>query len=431
MKKLYIILLAGMISVTSYRANAQQVSVSFQVFYDQLSPYGSWVNYESYGYVWVPTEVPNGFRPYATDGHWIYTDDGWTWVSDYPWGWAAFHYGNWFYDQSYGWMWLPDYEWAPAWVTWGQYRDNYCWAPIGPHVNIGVSFGSYRPPGYYWTFVPHTYITSVNINRYYVNRVSNTTVINNITVINNVNKNNGGRQAFMRGPQPQSVERYTHTAVRPVQIRETATPGRAQVQNGQLAIYRPSINRNNTVARPAPARVEDVHHLQPNNLPAVNRHVQPNNVNAKNNNSGNGIPGRSDRGNANPSVNRNPINNPSRDNNKNAVPPVRPIPHTKADLPHPSNAPIRESNPETNKNKPAMKPSSYDKRVPPPANRPVNPAPIHNNRPVTNPDNVKQNYPNPHTIQQPRSHPAPPNRPTAPPAHNPPQPQPKHDQHER
>src|SRR5580693_6871383 len=107
-----------------------QVGVSFQVFYDQLSPYGSWISYPEYGYVWVPTGVPSGFRPYSTGGHWVYTPDGWTWVSDYSWGWAPFHYGNWFYDQNYGWMWLPDYDWAPAWVTWGEYGDNYCWAPI-------------------------------------------------------------------------------------------------------------------------------------------------------------------------------------------------------------------------------------------------------------------------------------------------------------
>jgi hypothetical protein len=81
MKKLFIILLVflttGLISVTPLYTKAQQVSVSFQVFYDQLSPYGTWVNYQRYGYVWVPTAVPGGFRPYATGGHWVYTDDGW------------------------------------------------------------------------------------------------------------------------------------------------------------------------------------------------------------------------------------------------------------------------------------------------------------------------------------------------------------------
>ena len=244
-----------------------QLSVSFQVFYDQLTPYGNWINYPNYGYVWIPTQVPQGFRPYATGGHWVYTSDGWAWVSDYDWGWAPFHYGNWFYDQYYGWMWLPDYEWAPAWVTWGEYGDNYCWAPIGPHITFGIS---YRPPVYCWTFVPHGYITNVNVSRYYVSHVNNTTVINNITVINNVNTV-GGR-GYVRGPQPQNVERFTHTSVNPVAIRASSTPGRGSVQGGQLAIYRPAINR--TGGSFAPTHVQDYHNLPQNSLPAVNTHIK-------------------------------------------------------------------------------------------------------------------------------------------------------------
>ena len=38
-------------------------NVSYQVFYDELSPYGSWVDYPSYGYVWVP-RVTGDFQPY-------------------------------------------------------------------------------------------------------------------------------------------------------------------------------------------------------------------------------------------------------------------------------------------------------------------------------------------------------------------------------
>src|ERR1700742_2282003 len=79
---------------------------TYQTFYDQLSPYGQWVNDPDYGYVWMP-EVSADFKPYATDGHWVYTDEGWTWDSDYAWGWAAFHYGRWFFKDGYGWMWLP------------------------------------------------------------------------------------------------------------------------------------------------------------------------------------------------------------------------------------------------------------------------------------------------------------------------------------
>src|ERR1700749_3701227 len=64
-----------------------------QVFYDELSPYGQWIDYPDYGYVWQPN-VDADFRPYETNGYWAYSDYGWTWVSNYSWGWATFHYGR-------------------------------------------------------------------------------------------------------------------------------------------------------------------------------------------------------------------------------------------------------------------------------------------------------------------------------------------------
>ena len=27
-----------------------------------------------------------GFTPYSTNGYWVFTNEGWTWVSDYSWG---------------------------------------------------------------------------------------------------------------------------------------------------------------------------------------------------------------------------------------------------------------------------------------------------------------------------------------------------------
>jgi hypothetical protein len=104
--------------------NNQSGDVSYQTFYDNLSPYGQWIDYPNYGYVWSPS-VGADFKPYATNGHWVYTDMGWTWASDYNWGWATFHYGRWFYDNSYGWLWVPGYDWAPAWVSWRSSNDYY------------------------------------------------------------------------------------------------------------------------------------------------------------------------------------------------------------------------------------------------------------------------------------------------------------------
>ena len=134
-------------------ASAQEADVSFQVFYDQLSPYGQWVDYPNYGYVWLPDAGPD-FVPYSTGGHWIYTDYGWTWVSDYTWGWAPFHYGRWGYDDSYGWFWAPDYEWGPSWVTWRRSDGYYGWEPMEPGISINASFDSeYHHHHDHWMFV--------------------------------------------------------------------------------------------------------------------------------------------------------------------------------------------------------------------------------------------------------------------------------------
>ena len=101
------------------------------LFYDDLAPYGYWVDRPEYGWAWVPRDVAPAWRPY-TDGHWALTDMGWTWISDEPFGWATYHYGNWYSDPVYGWSWVPGNEWAPARVSWRESNDFIGWAPLPP-----------------------------------------------------------------------------------------------------------------------------------------------------------------------------------------------------------------------------------------------------------------------------------------------------------
>src|SRR5262249_8568145 len=89
-------------------------SPSVSRVYDELEPYGRWFTYGSYGWCWSPYDVPAGWRPYS-EGHWLSTELGWTWVADESWGWAPFHYGRWLFDDDYGWVWVPDTVWSPAW----------------------------------------------------------------------------------------------------------------------------------------------------------------------------------------------------------------------------------------------------------------------------------------------------------------------------
>ena len=133
----------GMV-IPAPQARAQvSVSVSIGAFYDELSPYGEWVDC-TYGECWVPCGVGAGWQPY-TNGQWIYTRYGWTWVSSDPWGANPYHYGTWALIARHGWVWVPGTVWAPAWVTWS-YSDSYVgWAPMPPTVAFGSAGYSGRP----------------------------------------------------------------------------------------------------------------------------------------------------------------------------------------------------------------------------------------------------------------------------------------------
>lgn len=122
-----------------------QVSVDVTIggFYDELAPYGRWVDC-SYGQCWVPARVAADWQPYS-NGQWIYTEYGWTWVSEDPWGGSPYHYGTWTSIQGYGWSWVPGTVWAPAWVTWNYSNDYVGWAPLPPTVVFGASGYSGTP----------------------------------------------------------------------------------------------------------------------------------------------------------------------------------------------------------------------------------------------------------------------------------------------
>ena len=162
---LSLLLIAGISSGEKLQAQPG-VSISYQTFYNELAPYGRWINTPQYGSVWTPY-VDAGFQPYATNGYWQVTEYGNTWVSDYDWGWAPFHYGRWSYDDYNGWFWIPGYEWGPAWVSWRSGGGYYGWAPMGPGVNINVSINI---PSFWWVFVPQQYISSRSWHNYWVPR---------------------------------------------------------------------------------------------------------------------------------------------------------------------------------------------------------------------------------------------------------------------
>jgi hypothetical protein len=212
-------------------------SISYQQFYDDLDPYGQWVNSLEFGSVWVPRL--SGFQPYYTNGHWAYTNYGWTWVSNYDWGWAPFHYGRWYYDNFYGWAWVPGYEWAPAWVNWRSNSQYYGWSPLCPQTRDGRY---YQIRNDQWAFVPRQYINRRNLDNYYVSPRNNITIINNTTEINNVRVINNNTK-YQEGPGVAEVERATKARVIPLAVKQSTVPGNAKIENGALRIFKPAVKQ--------------------------------------------------------------------------------------------------------------------------------------------------------------------------------------------
>ncbi len=230
-----LLLLAG----NTHTAIAQDVEVSYQTFYDNLSPYGQWIYDPQFGNVWVPNE-DGDFRPYGSRGRWVMTDYGNTWVSDDPWGWAVYHYGRWTYSPYYGWVWVPGYEWAPAWVSW-RYGSGYCgWAPLGPGVTVGTS---YYAPDNWWVFVGPQYMYEPNCIRYWSGPSYNVTYIRQTTIINNYYQDNRTRVRYNYGPRAEVIQQYTRTPVQVYNITQLNRPGTPSVGRNTVSLYRPSVNR--------------------------------------------------------------------------------------------------------------------------------------------------------------------------------------------
>ncbi len=246
-----VVVLNFFFTIVPEKVAAQGAQVSFQVFYDDLNPYGQWVDYPSYGYVWIPM-AGSDFFPYSSNGHWVMTNYGWTWVSNYNWGWAPFHYGRWSYDDYYGWFWMPGNTWGPAWVAWRSSDASYGWTPMGPNISIDIAIGNgYNVPPNQWTFLPNQYMGRDDINNYYGPRKNSQEFINNSTVINNTYIDNSTHTTYIAGPRKEEVQKATGAPIKPVDIKENSKPGQSFEKN-QLKIYRPVISESaNKGAKPS------------------------------------------------------------------------------------------------------------------------------------------------------------------------------------
>lgn len=236
-------------------AAAQPVTVNY--FYNELSPYGTWIDLPGYGRCWRPTIAVwnRSWRPYADGGRWLWTDSGWYWYSDYSWGWAPFHYGRWTTHGHYGWVWVPDVHWGPAWVSWRS-SSSYCgWAPLPPSarwggrgfyhnsLSVGVSF-DFGLADFHYVYLPFNRFCDRRPSQYYIasHRAREihreTTVVNNYVSVNNTVVN--------RGVGYDRVAAVNRDTLRRVSLRPTSDTPRGSVRRETLD----ADGRTLTVSRP-------------------------------------------------------------------------------------------------------------------------------------------------------------------------------------
>ncbi len=194
---------------------------SYSTFYRKLDPYGDWIETSSYGYVFQPRQAvgDSGWRPY-TDGHWVYTDAGWTWISAEPFGWATCHYGRWTRLRDVGWVWVPGNEWAPAWVSWRRGNDFVGWAPLPPEARFDRQRGirdfsddHYGIAPQEYSFVPVKEFGGPQSAHVIVPPARNVTIINqtrnvtNITYTNNIVVDRGPSYDDLRAQSQHQIPR--------------------------------------------------------------------------------------------------------------------------------------------------------------------------------------------------------------------------------
>ena len=233
-------------------SHASHTNVSFDFFYSDLSPHGSWLVSGQYGRVWQPRVYTRGWNPYY-DGHWQYADVGWVWVSDYSWGATPYHYGTWVEDPRFGWVWVPGYTWAPAWVVFRTGYDAIGWAPVAPGFSVGVSLDFGAPVSSSFIFVSTRDFAAPRIRPYVVNDYRRTTYINNTTIINNLTIQNN--VVVNRGPDVRVVERATGRRLKAAPVETVARVAPFQgVRREQLAVAPDRVSRGARATEPVSAK---------------------------------------------------------------------------------------------------------------------------------------------------------------------------------
>jgi hypothetical protein len=234
-------------------AHGGVITTGYTTFYNKLDPYGDWIETGDYGYVFHPrqAESSHSWRPY-TDGRWVYTDAGWTWISEEPFGWATYHYGRWTRLRGIGWVWVPGNQWAPAWVSWRTSSDYVGWAPLPPEARFDQRTGIRNWSDSYYDVGPDQYcfvasreFGATRVQQTLLPPERNITIINQTTNVTNITYNNttivneGPSYDELRAISREPVQRFR--LERNANVDVSAEPPRSQVRGDTVVIAAPVI----------------------------------------------------------------------------------------------------------------------------------------------------------------------------------------------
>lgn len=173
-----------------------------------LDQYGVWVDVAPYGSVWEPSVGPD-WQPFSY-GHWVWTDNGWAWVSYEPYGWLVYHYGNWDFQPDIGWFWIEGSDWSPAQAEWINYDGCVGWAPLPP---LGRRWADpWDERGFHaWNMVRERDFNRDNIGQYRLHKLPQP-------------QNPDRRDVFYKPIAVGDFEKTTGKTVRPIKLERSPTP---------------------------------------------------------------------------------------------------------------------------------------------------------------------------------------------------------------
>lgn len=273
MKRILLLLAIAWFGALVPRTQAAELTVD--LFYDQLAPYGDWVDAGDYGYAWHPRDVGEDWRPY-TEGRWAYTDAGWTFLSEEPYSWAVYHYGRWTKVNDVGWIWVPGREWGPAWVSFRRSNHYVGWAPLPPEASFGreVSTISSWSDSYYnvgptqYSFVEVRNFGAPRLRQYIAPPRENVTIITETTNITNIRFENN--TVYNGGPDYNVITRESAQPIQRLRLERRSdvvvsdrNSFRSTVQGDSLRIAAPTFQSSSTTVV-APKNVRRLERVEVN-----------------------------------------------------------------------------------------------------------------------------------------------------------------------